>query len=301
MKRPLSLALAAAVGLSLLAGCAPEAPAPSDASDPAGSPSSSVSSQPEEKPQLEVAPSSGEMKLTEFKNIQLSTLSPDIRIERGEDWGIRYTLHNKEKVTRAEVKDDTLYFSSTFKLTPTVDLKDCELVIIIPVGQELQDVSLATAAGTIELFNLNCRYLDLESVSGDVKLDHVVSKTLEAESTSGHVTATACTADKAEAESTSGSVKLDGTYQTADLSSVSGSCELYAQIGKEAEIETVSGNITAQAPARKLEVRSIGSITINGEKHGGRSVTMGEGEPSLSIESVSGTVTVDQNALVMIS
>ena len=302
MKSILSLALAAVMGLALLTGCGPAAPA-SSVSGPDGSGAVSGAVSEPDRPQLPPepqAPSSGELKLNKFSNVELSALSPNIRVERGEDWAVRYDLHNQESVTRAEVVGDTFYFSSAYQPTPEVDTKDCELVLLIPVGADLNNVSLSTAAGSIELFNLTVEDLSVKSVSGNVALTHVVSGSLRAESTSGTVTTTSCTAERARAESTSGAVKLDGTYQTAELSSVSGTCELYAEVGGSARLQTVSGDITAQAPFQQLSVKTLGPIVVNGEKHSGKEVILGEGSPALSIESVSGVVRADQNILVMI-
>ena len=303
MKRTFSLALAAAVSLSLLAGCAPKEP-------PAPSASSASSSQTQQEPagsQEEPADSSaaptdpsGELKLKKFKNIQLSVLSPNIRIQRGEDWSIRYTLHAKEEITRAEVVDETLFFTSGFQMTPGMGFEDFELVITIPADAQLEDVELSTAAGTIELADLTMEALDAESVSGSVKLTGLVCQSLDAESISGDVILTNCTAKEAEASSTSGGVRLDGSFGDADLHSVSGTCELYAQIEQEAKIKTVSGPIKAQAPVQKLEIESLGAIVTDGQKQSGKNVVIGEGSPVLSIESVSGAVHADRNVLIAI-
>ena len=303
MKPVYSLALAAVLSLSLLTACGPAVPSGSASSGSADSSSVSSSLPEPDTPDLseeEPAPSSGVLKPGKFKNIQLSALSPSIRIERGEDWAVRYTLHSKEQISRAEVSGDTLYFSSAFTPAPSSELKDCELVIIIPVGAELGDVELSTAAGSIELFNLTCDKLELESVSGRIQLDHIVSKKLEAESISGCITASSCTADRAELESTSGSVCLDGTFQKADLSTTSGTCELYAQIDQEAHMETVSGAVIAQSPVKHLDIQTLGPVLVDSRKYSDKQVVIGEGTPSLCIESVSGKVTVDQNALIMI-
>ena len=300
MKRPLTLALAAAVSLSLLAACTPkEPPAASNAPSASQSQASSADAgQDEAEPQL--SDPSGELKLKKFKNIQISVLSPNIRVERGEDWSVRYTLHKKEKITRAQVVDDTFYFSSGFKLSPGLEFKDYELVVTIPADAQLEDVELSTAAGTVTLADLTLEELDAESVSGDVKLENLVSQSIDAESVSGNVTLLNCTAKEAEGDSTSGSVRLEGTFDDVEMSSVSGPCELYAEIRQEAQIKTVSGPVKAQSPVSLLEIQTLGIIRVDGEKQKGKSFSRGEGSPVLHIESVSGDVEADQNALVMI-
>ena len=298
MKRPLSLALAAALSLSLLAACAPKEP-PAASNGPSASQSSSADVSPDEaEPQL--SDPSGELKLKKFKNIRISVLSPNIRVERGEDWSVRYTLHKKEQITRAQVVDDTFYFSSGFKLSPGMELKDYELVVTIPADAQLEDVELSTAAGTVTLADLTLEELDVESVSGDVNLENLVSQSIDAESVSGNVTLLNCTAKEAEGDSTSGSVRLEGTFDDVEMSSVSGSCQLYAEIHQEAQIKTVSGPVKAQSPVSLLEIQTLGVIRVDGEKQKGKSFSRGEGSPVLHIESVSGDVEADQNALVMI-
>ena len=301
MKRIFPLALAAAVSLSLLAGCGPKEPPA--VSTPSGSQSQQTPESSQEtpsEPSAEFTAPSGELKLKKFKHIQVSALSPDIRIERGKGWSVRYTLHNKEQITRAEVADDTFYFSSGFQMSPGMDLKDFELVITIPDDAQLEDVDLKTAAGTIELSGLTLDELDAESVSGNVKLSDLVCKSMDAETVSGDVVCTNCTAGEAKASSTSGGVRLEGSFEDAELYSVSGSCELYAQIQQEAKLQTVSGPIKAQAPVEKLEIQSLGAIVVDGQKQRGKNVTVGEGSPVLTIESVSGTVSADRQVLIAI-
>lgn len=312
MKRTFSLILAAAVCLSLLSGCGPKNSASSSTSSDSTSSSMSSSSSStsgsqtaddssaDVSQQADDVPSSGKLALSEFSNIEVSALSPDIRLERGEDWSVQYALHSKEVVARAEVADDTFYFSTTFQSDLASSPADCELVITVPAGAEFEDISLSTAAGSIELSELKATELDVKSVSGDVALKHIVSQSLNAESVSGSVTAVGCTAEESELESASGAVHLDGTFGSAELSTISAPCELSAEISKEAKIKTVSGDVKVQAPVTKVEIKTLGSVTVDGKRKSGKELVIGDGSPALFIESVSGKVTVDQNAVPMI-
>lgn len=194
--------------------------------------------------------------LEPFHNIQLSVMSGDVTVEKGDSFAISYHLHGREKITQLEVKNDTLYFDTGFDPLWKPSSGNWTVVITVPEGTEFDDLSLKSTAGEIALSSYNFQNGSFKTTSGDIQLSEVVCGTLHAKSVSHDITLTA------------------------------------AEIEEKAELETVSGDIRVEGTFEGIEAKSVGKIKLNGADQG-RKLSLGQDKPMLIAASVSGSIHID--------
>lgn len=199
---------------------------------------------------------SADKDLEPFCNIQLSVMSGDVTIEKGDSFAISYHLHGREKVKQLEVKNDTLYFDTGFDPLWKPSSGNWSVVITVPEGTEFDSLSLKSTAGDITFSSYNFQNGSFETTSGDIQISEVVCGTLRAKSVSHDISLTA------------------------------------AQIEEKAELETVSGDIRAEGNFEGIEAKSVGKIKLNGADQA-RKLSLGQDKPMLIAESVSGSIHID--------
>ncbi len=200
--------------------------------------------------------SSADKELKPFSNIQLSVLSGDVTIEKGDSFSISYNLHGREKVKQVEVKNDTLYFDTGFDSRWKPSSGHWTVVITVPEGTEFDSLYLKTVSGDITLLSYNFKDGYFDTTSGSVQISNVNCDTLRAKSVSDDISLTD------------------------------------AQVTEKAELETVSGDINVEANFEGIEAKSVGMITLNGNDQG-RKLSLGHDNPMLTAKSVSGYINID--------
>lgn len=112
---------------------------------------------------------------------------------------------------------------------------------------EVKDTAAySSTSGSLNIFNLDCKNLDISSISGSIKVKNVVSSaSMIIETTSGSINLEKVDSPSIEISSVSGSI--NGTILSSkqyEVSTVSGSISLPQNKGDETcIIETVSGSI----------------------------------------------------------
>ena len=198
---------------------------------------------------------SGKLELDSFANIDLSVMSGDVTITEGDGYAVEYRLHGREKVKRAEVVNNTLYFDTGFDMQWKPGTGDWFVMITVPAGTEFESVRLKTTAGDIDFANYNFQNGTFETTAGDVEISGVLCDTLNVHTVSDDITLTACT------------------------------------VAQKAELETVSGDIEVEAPFSSIQAKSVGGISFNGADQG-RRFSIGQGTPELEASSVSGDIEI---------
>lgn len=241
---------------------------------------------------LQGADRNGQQQLAPFTSIELNVMAPDIRLEKGESYSIRYSLHSREEIQELEVRDGVLHFSTSPDKDWKPDDSRHEVVVTVPEDAKLERIELRTASGEVELSDWTAREVVLSSVSGDVEAENIVSEHLDLGTVSGDLTADRCKSDRLNADSTSGGLSLEGMFETVDAHTISGTLELSGHIRAEAKLDTVSGDIEAELHPGILEAESIGGIWVNGAKQDTGVIT-GSGDPRVELHSVSGVIRVE--------
>ena len=196
--------------------------------------------------------------LEPFHNISLSVMSGSVSVEPGDSFSISYRLHGREKVTQLEVRNDTLYFDTGFNLGWTPGGGDWQVVITVPEGTVFDSVRLHSTAGSIRFGGYPFRSGSFQTTSGDIFLSDITCDSLRAKSVSHEIQLTA------------------------------------ARITQSALLETVSGKISASGAFPSIDARSVGKIQLNGADQG-RRLRLGQGQPLLTAQSVSGSIRINTN------
>ena len=200
---------------------------------------------------------------------------------------------------------------------------DSDLEIWLPAGSSLD---IETVSASIRVSGVNGR-LELESVSGEVTVDGAPTSA-DVETVSGNIELSG-SETLAIAESVSGRIELSGVAGRVEAATVSGSIRIEASDIEQGEFEAVSGSVRftgALSPGARLSAEShSGSVvlnlpadtsarfqvetfsgSINNGFGGGEAertsryapgkrldFTIGSGDAQVSVESFSGSVTLN--------
>ena len=232
-----------------------------------------------------------ELELDEFNSIEIKVKAADIKIQEGDTFSISYKLHDRERVKQAEVLDGTLYFITEFDMNWKVDFDDWNICITLPKGRTLEDLSLSTIDGDIEFDGRTIDIANLKSTSGNIKLTNIIAEQVNCEVTSGEISITESQVTEATGIGTATDIYFDGSFESANINTVSGSCKLNSDTIKNISIESVSGDIETITPSTGISAKSYGKITYNGEKQGFE-FSLSDNESALNLISASGKIQI---------
>lgn len=274
--------------LGLLTGCSnSSAPSPTP---PAAPPATADQNDEQKAPTTKIT--TGSLQLDPFTNIDLSVMSADIQIQIGDAYALTYQLHGKETVERAEVVDGTLHFSTGIDPAQISGNGHWSVIITIPADASLSQLHLSTLAGNISFSGLQFSEGTLESQSGEILLRNLTCDRLKVSTLSEDITIADSQIGQLSAESKSDDINASGTFDTVDLNSISGDCELWGTVTTKAELETVSGDIELSAQSGTINAETHGEIEHN-ERPFRDKLTIGSGDPVYQLKSVSGDIEVE--------
>lgn len=154
--------------------------------------------------------------LDAFTNIDLACDAYDIVITQGDSYSVSYPEYNNIHTTYS-IENDTLKLESKSEHTVNFSLSgtsnsDYALVLTIPSKQALNEITLKSCSGDIELSHLNFDHINGTANYGDIILSHLSGNALELTADDGDVTIS-------NTELTSGNFVLN--YGDFDISSTS--------------------------------------------------------------------------------
>ncbi len=132
-------------------------------------------------------------------------------------------------------------------------------------GVNADRIQAATASGDIEADNTEAKFLSLKSASGDIKARNITSDVIDANSLSGDVDTVNIKASECKVRSTSGDVDInDFSINNADVSSISGDIKISRVSGEGLRVSSTSGDISAEMNVKKCYLNSkSGDIDAN--------------------------------------
>ncbi len=193
---------------------------------------------------------SNQQSLSDFTSIDIDAISPDIKIVSGEDYAVSYNLHEKEHIDILEVKDGVLYFDTGYNFEFEVDYGDFFITITIPADTALETVDIKTVAGDIYSDIGQMEQVSLITISGEIEVENSSIAMLSAKSTSEDI-------------------MISGNIAELDLDSVAGDCLVKSEnmVGK---IATVSGQIELQTAETAIAATSFGQVKYHNNNMGYR-------------------------------
>lgn len=249
-----------------------------------------------------------EAKVEPFTEIVVDVVAAEIRVELGDDYGLRYDLCEQEIVDRAGVEGQTLYFISHNKPDENGNQRYGQVCITVPAGADLGNLQFSTVSGGVTIPEVSCGCVKLDTVSGDSVLNCAVEDTvtvdgtsasvefggqcrqLEMDTTSGGLTFTG-QADTVWLDTTSGDLRFSGTAGSVWMNATSGSVRIQGTVTDQVQVDLVSGDIdvTAVDPAVTAEGRDI---AYNGQRVGEDSWSRQGSGCTLTLGTVSGSISI---------
>ena len=218
------------------------------------------------------ANSAGEnLKINEFTDIDIDVMSANVFLVYGDDYSLKYNIHDREKIETLDVSNGVLRFSTTFKLDMTVDYGDWYVQVTIPKDTEMGDINVKTVSGDIAIEDSISKNAQLYSTSGEVSIINSKIDTAEIKSVSNKISIEDSEILKVKAENKSDDIILTGTFHDIDLYSVSGNLVIKGTPSNQSKIETVSGNMDIFLTEYVgVSARTYGKIEYNNKHHIGK-------------------------------
>ena len=274
-------------------------------------------------------PGECEMALDAFTGIDLSVITPDVVLQEGDAFAVRYRLPEGERLECAEVVDGVFRFRTAKTRTVLFSLGGGEVILTVPRGTRLQQAEFQVISGDLRLSGLFCGKTVASTVSGDITLcggtpgqlsarttsgnlllREVIASSVHFGTVSGDVRLEDCRAPIADFSSTSGDlslsgivceyctietiagdVKIEGSLGTVKVSATSGDCTLSDSLSGQGGITTVAGDICVHFADVGVEAASsLGGITVDG-RHCGKTASR-PGKVPLALHSTTGDITV---------
>ncbi len=160
-------------------------------------------------------------------------------------------------------------------------------------------LSASSCSGDVECENIRSDDVTLRSMSGDVSLSSSSSRSVVLVSTSGDIEMKKCRSAKAELKSTSGDISFSGEAENIEGKTDSGDvdCTLGPDFS-EGSLISASGDIsvTADGASFTAKARTLsGRIRFMGNSvRGENTFRTGNGNGCLTIESMSGDISIDR-------
>ena len=266
--------------------------------------------------------------LDAFSGIELSVLTPDVILQEGDRFAVRYRLPECERLECAEVVDGLFRFRTVKTRTFLFSTNSGEVIITVPKGTRLQQAEFRMVSGDLRLTGLFCGktvvstvsgditlrggtpgQLSVHTTSGDLRLQDADASSLHFGTVSGDVRMENCHFPIADFSSTSGDlhlhgmaceccsvrtiagdVEIEGSLGTLKVNTTSGDCALSGTLSGQGKVTTVAGEIDAHFPGVGVDASSLDGVTLDGCRCG--KTASRPGKASLILNSTSGYITV---------
>ena len=225
-------------------------------------------------------PSECEIALDAFSGIDLSVFIPDVVLQEGDSFSVRYRLPECERLECAEVVDGLFRFRTAKTRTFLFSSSGGEVIITVPKGTRLQQAEFRMVSGLLRLSGIFCGKTVASTVSGDITLCGGTPGQLSARTTSGDLLLRDVTASSLHFGTVSGDVRVEGCHSPiADLSSTSGDLHLHGMACECCSVHTIAGDVEIDGSLGTLKVSTTsGDCTLSGTLTGQSKVTTVSGE-----------------------
>lgn len=156
--------------------------------------------------------------LDTFDKICFDVDMAEIEITEGLDFHISYET-TKNLIPEYEVKNGTLEVNQTSKNShfPKRNGNDnCTIIITVPEGTSLSDISCSCDIGDIQLDKLTTENISIACDMGDITLSDLSAATITCECNMGSCEISDCSFDKLIADNNMGDIELTGNLILSD-------------------------------------------------------------------------------------
>ncbi len=216
------------------------------------------------------------VKTEEFKNIDVDANVVNFSIEEGDEYSVKYELPEELEPT-IDVNGDTLRIKS--RKDPGVDLKFFDFTngihttkysikVIVPKGANIEDLTVLTNAGNIELDGRTFDDVDLNCNAGNVEMRYITCTSCKISTNAGNVQADKSDLGDLDLDTNAGNVDFDNTVmKNINIETDMGNIDLDDVTFVSGKIDTEVGNVEVDGEYDKLEAESeVGAISANSSK-----------------------------------
>lgn len=218
-------------------------------------------------------------------NLIVDGICADINVRKSADGKINILYENDGNERQRQIyefynyqKGNTIYagIRRVGKAVFLFNYKQNSILINIEVPENMGDISLKTASGSIQMVDVNAGRILATTASGDLKAEEIAAKFLSLKSASGDIEAKNITADvidnsslsgdleyeniktgECKISSTSGDVEIkEFTMRHADVSSLSGDIEIPHVTGEDLRISSISGSVSLEVNVGRCYISS---------------------------------------------
>lgn len=184
----------------------------------------------------------------EVEAIDINGVSNDVRIVKSENDEVKVTYaisdnfgyYLKQIDNKLIIEYDD--YREWFEFFGVFSFKDYDLLVEVP-EKALENLSVNTISGDIEVKEIDALKTELESTSGDIEAN-VNAGELSASTTSGEINLSGELDGELNASSTSGDISLNSvSAKDANISATSGDITLKNSTFESAEADTMSGDV----------------------------------------------------------
>ena len=183
------------------------------------------------------------------------------------------------------------------------NMPEKELTMEVPASLIglLKNVEVDSVSADINVTGVYGTKTEMSTVSGKVTCIDVTTDDLELDTTSGDVVTQNTNAETVEVDNVSGSIRLSGTFDRINVSTVSGDASLdCAFVPSKIEVGGVSGNISISLPETAGFTANLDTVSgsINCEFPGTLGedrITVGDGSLNIRCNTVSGNLMIHKN------
>lgn len=267
-------------------------------------------------------------------DLVIDGICADVHVQKSSDGKLNLNYENNGNEKQKEMYEfysykegNTVYagIRRSGKAATLFNIRTYSIHIYVEVPEQMGNVNIKTASGSIELSDIESERVTAVAASGDVTASYMKVKYLSLKSSSGNVAARYITAEIVDNSSLSGDLEIvnlkaseckirtisgsisinDFTVNNADVGSTSGGVKLSQVIGDGLRVTSTSGSVSADINVKRchassksgnIEVRCSGDIKLESNSiSGGVNITLknyGNGY-SICSKTVSGTLGIN--------
>ena len=242
--------------------------------------------------QLSTASNAVQIAASDIHKIEVEWLSGSVTVQRTDGDSIAFSedyQSNEKYRLRYSVQNGVLHIQFC-QSGVALSIPKKALTLSLP-DQLYSALELSVGSAKLELSDVRANELELESISGDMTLARIEATDLQIDTTSGSIRGQSLTVSSLELSSISGAAELEGSFDSVDTDTTSGSVSLTAaSLPREIDVSTISGSVTLTLP--KDSAFRYEFDTLSGRLNNSLPNAVSGSEAAVKIETTSGSLTL---------
>ncbi len=240
----------------------------------------------------------------EFKNIDVKADTEDVEIilTEEESYKVEYRVMGREPKIKEENGTLTIREASqgfgVIDFGMHLNFPKTYIKIYVPVSAMLEEVTISTDTGDIQLNTLQASYIKLKSDTGNISANHIETSTLAMTTDTGNIAVDDGKVEEGSTDSDTGNIRMkDISIESLSIETDTGNIKMEKADIAQLEAKSDTGNVTCEVEGKEKEYgmklkTDVGKIKVNGTSQGSRHEAEGNGRRNLNITTDTGNITV---------